>query len=139
MEVTTEHACVSENAVSTHCSLVSQVSSIRVPLLLDVALAIVVELELLHSLQGRIFIEPTLPELSPDERAAAYRQLATTLAALHSVKPAEVGLQRYGRPSGYCARQVSFIISSLVGIGSVSKPEQHDRRHAVLLLLLTAL
>ena len=58
-------------------------------------------------LQGRIFIEPTLPELSAQERAAAYRQQATTLAALHSVRPEEVGLQRYGRPAGYCARQVS--------------------------------
>ncbi|KAL3143656.1 hypothetical protein ABBQ38_002451 [Trebouxia sp. C0009 RCD-2024] len=56
--------------------------------------------------QGRIFIEPTLPELTPQERSAAYRQLATTLAALHSVEPQAVNLQRYGRPSGYCARQV---------------------------------
>ncbi|KAA6422002.1 MAG: acyl- dehydrogenase [Trebouxia sp. A1-2] len=55
---------------------------------------------------GRIFIEPTLPELSPPERAAAYRQQAVTLAALHSVRPEQVNLQRYGRPAGYCARQV---------------------------------
>ena len=32
--------------------------------------------------------------------------LATTLAALHSVKPADVGLDGYGRPSGYSRRQV---------------------------------
>ena len=57
-------------------------------------------------LQGRIFVEPTLPELSPPERAAAYRQQAVTLAALHSVRPEQVNLQRYGRPAGYCARQV---------------------------------
>ncbi|DBA75358.1 TPA: hypothetical protein ACH3X1_010626 [Trebouxia sp. C0004] len=55
---------------------------------------------------GRIFVEPTLPELSPPERAAAYRQQAVTLAALHSVRPEQVNLQRYGRPAGYCARQV---------------------------------
>ena len=66
--------------------------------------------ELLIVSQGRIFIEPTLPELTPPERAAAYRQLATTLAALHSVKPQAVNLQRYGRPSGYCARQVRLAL-----------------------------
>lgn len=58
-------------------------------------------------MQGRIFIEPTLPELSPPDRHAAYVQLATTLAALHTVRPQEVGLQKYGRPAGYCARQAS--------------------------------
>eukprot|EP00891_Asterochloris_glomerata_P001698 jgi/Astpho2/1698/fgenesh1_pm.00032_%23_14_t len=56
--------------------------------------------------QGRIFEDPSLPELQPQEREAAYHALATTLAALHSVKPQDVGLQRYGRPTGYCARQV---------------------------------
>ena len=66
--------------------------------------------------QGRIFIEPTLPELTPPERAAAYRQLATTLAALHSVKPQAVNLQRYGRPSGYCARQVSNAVYICLGL-----------------------
>ncbi|KAL0021599.1 hypothetical protein WJX79_002748 [Trebouxia sp. C0005] len=60
----------------------------------------------MEHVQGRIFIEPTLPELSPPERAAAYRQQAVTLAALHSVRPEQVNLQRYGRPAGYCARQV---------------------------------
>jgi len=36
-----------------------------------------------------------------------YESLATTLAALHCVKPTDVGLQGYGRPSGYSRRQVS--------------------------------
>lgn len=67
-------------------------------------------LELLIPSQGRIFIEPTLPELTSPERAAAYRQLATTLAALHSIKPQAVNLQQYGRPSGYCARQVRLAV-----------------------------
>lgn len=44
--------------------------------------------------------------LSPAERSAIGSELATTLAALHSVDPESVGLGDYGRPSGYCARQV---------------------------------
>ena len=40
------------------------------------------------------------------QRTAVYESLATTLAALHSVRPAAVGLEGYGRPSGYSRRQV---------------------------------
>ena len=32
--------------------------------------------------------------------------MARTLAALHSVRPADVGLASYGKPSGYNKRQV---------------------------------
>ena len=32
--------------------------------------------------------------------------MARTLAALHSVQPAEVGLSGYGKPAGYNRRQV---------------------------------
>lgn len=56
--------------------------------------------------QGGIFTEPSCPGLTPVERAATYAAMAATLAALHSVQPAAVGLARFGRPSGYCKRQV---------------------------------
>jgi hypothetical protein len=56
--------------------------------------------------QGRIFTDPNCPELGPAGRAAIYKAMAAVLAALHSVKPAAVGLERYGRQSGYCKRQV---------------------------------
>ncbi|KAK9814257.1 hypothetical protein WJX72_003022 [[Myrmecia] bisecta] len=60
----------------------------------------------MEHVQGRIFVDPTLPSLAPAERAAAYRSMAHTLAALHSVDPVRVGLGNYGRLSGYCSRQV---------------------------------
>jgi aminoglycoside phosphotransferase (APT) family kinase protein len=44
---------------------------------------------------------------TPVERAAITRGLVDTLAALHDVVPAEVGLTGFGRPDGYLARQVS--------------------------------
>ena len=55
--------------------------------------------------QGRIFTDAALPELSERERRAAYLGMAATLAALHSVDPAAVGLQGFGKASGYCQRQ----------------------------------
>ena len=58
--------------------------------------------------QGNIYTNNALPELSPEHRRAVYHGMATTLAALHSVKPEDVGLQGYGRMSGYCSRQVGY-------------------------------
>ncbi|EIE24888.1 acyl-CoA dehydrogenase NM domain-like protein [Coccomyxa subellipsoidea C-169] len=60
----------------------------------------------MQHVQGRIFTDPSCPELAPEERAATYAAMAATLASLHSVQPTAVGLSRFGRSSGYCKRQV---------------------------------
>jgi aminoglycoside phosphotransferase (APT) family kinase protein len=57
---------------------------------------------------GRIFDDPAMPGLGPGERGALYRAMAETLAALHAVDPATVGLADFGRPSGYFARQAGL-------------------------------
>jgi aminoglycoside phosphotransferase (APT) family kinase protein len=44
---------------------------------------------------------------TPAERAAITHGLVDTLATLHAVVPAEVGLGDFGRPEGYLERQVS--------------------------------
>lgn len=56
--------------------------------------------------EGSIYTLPGMPDASPQQRAAAYAGLADTLAALHSVDPAGVGLSDFGDPTRYCARQV---------------------------------
>jgi aminoglycoside phosphotransferase (APT) family kinase protein len=43
---------------------------------------------------------------TPAERAAIARSLVATLAALHAIDPAAVGLAGFGRPEGYLRRQV---------------------------------
>lgn len=60
--------------------------------------------------QGRIYTDAACPELGERERAAAYAAMAATLAALHSVDPAAVGLQRFGRERGYCRRQARLLL-----------------------------
>ncbi|WP_019064052.1 phosphotransferase family protein [Streptomyces prunicolor] len=45
--------------------------------------------------------------LSPEARSALTDGLVNTLADLHSIAPESVGLADFGRPHGYCARQVS--------------------------------
>lgn len=57
-------------------------------------------------LEGRVFWDPALPELSNDERSAVYDEMNRVLAALHSVDVDAVGLSDYGKPGNYFERQV---------------------------------
>ena len=56
--------------------------------------------------EGRIFWDPALPEVSKQERAAIYDGMNDVLARLHSVDPEAAGLADYGRPGNYFARQI---------------------------------
>ncbi len=58
-------------------------------------------------LEGRIFRDAMLPDLTPTERAAVYDNLNATLAKLHQVDFAAVGLGDYGRPGNYFERQIA--------------------------------
>lgn len=56
---------------------------------------------------GRVFWNPSLPELDNNGRAEIYDSMNQTLAAIHSVNPEEVGLSNFGKPGNYYARQYS--------------------------------
>jgi len=56
--------------------------------------------------EGRVFWEQSLPGLTVDERAAVYDEMNRVLAALHSVDIKAVGLQDFGKPGNYFARQI---------------------------------
>ncbi|RYX93425.1 MAG: phosphotransferase family protein [Comamonadaceae bacterium] len=62
---------------------------------------------LMDLVQGRIFWDPSFGELPREARAAHMDAMNATLAALHNVDPAAVGLSGYGRPENYVARQVA--------------------------------
>jgi aminoglycoside phosphotransferase (APT) family kinase protein len=61
----------------------------------------------MQKVEGRVLTEVLLPELSPAERGAIYRDLARVLAHLHNVDPIGVGLEDFGRPGNYYTRQIS--------------------------------
>ncbi|KAG2453899.1 hypothetical protein HYH02_002105 [Chlamydomonas schloesseri] len=62
---------------------------------------------LMECAEGRVFLDPNLPELAPQQRGAVYRHMAQVLARLHSLDPAGLGLAPgYGNPDHYCARQL---------------------------------
>jgi aminoglycoside phosphotransferase (APT) family kinase protein len=59
----------------------------------------------MEHLDGRLFWDPALPDLAPADRAPIYTAMAETLADLHALDPAALGLADFGRPGAYFARQ----------------------------------
>jgi len=74
-------------------------------------------IQIMEFLKGRIFTDPSLPELSSQERVQMYSRISfrndsrwkaatKTLAKLHTVQHKSVGLEKFGRAGGYYARQM---------------------------------
>jgi aminoglycoside phosphotransferase (APT) family kinase protein len=61
---------------------------------------------LMERVEGRVFHDCALPDVSPSDRRAMYHSVARTLATLHSVDFAAVGLGDFGRPADYFERQI---------------------------------
>ena len=56
---------------------------------------------------GRVYWDPTLPELPRAARCSHYEAMVGALASLHRVDPVAVGLADYGRAGGYLPRQIA--------------------------------
>jgi aminoglycoside phosphotransferase (APT) family kinase protein len=56
--------------------------------------------------EGRVLWAPSLPQQTPQERRAIYEAMVRTLAQLHSVDYAALGLSDFGKPGNYMGRQV---------------------------------
>ena len=56
---------------------------------------------------GRVFFDPRLPGVSPEDRAAIFDSMGDVIAKLHGVDPAAVGLADFGRPANYLQRQMA--------------------------------
>ncbi len=61
----------------------------------------------MERLEGRVIADSSLPGLSPADRRAVWHDAARTLARLHAIEPAAVGLADFGRPGSYFARQLA--------------------------------
>jgi aminoglycoside phosphotransferase (APT) family kinase protein len=61
----------------------------------------------MEALDGRVFKDPALPGLEPFERAAIYDSMNDVLARLHRVDWRAIGLEGFGRPGSYFARQIN--------------------------------
>jgi aminoglycoside phosphotransferase (APT) family kinase protein len=60
----------------------------------------------MECVDGRIFWDPGLPDLSAAGRSAVYEEMNRVIAALHKVDARAVGLSAFGKPGNYFARQI---------------------------------
>ena len=58
-------------------------------------------------LDGDLFWDPMIPSMTNTDRTEIYKNKNKTLAKLHSVDYKKIGLEDYGKPGNYVARQVS--------------------------------
>jgi aminoglycoside phosphotransferase (APT) family kinase protein len=56
---------------------------------------------------GRIFWDPSLPQIARDQRARYFDAMNSAIASLHRVDYRAAGLEDFGRSEGYVARQIS--------------------------------
>ncbi len=73
--------------------------------------------------QGRVLWDQTLPGMPKAERGAIYDEMNRVMAALHTVKFAQCGLETYGRPGNYFERQIGRWSKQY--IASVTQPIDH--------------
>jgi aminoglycoside phosphotransferase (APT) family kinase protein len=64
------------------------------------------EFFVMEYVEGRIFWNSTLPDVSASERRAIYAEMNRVLAALHQLDYQALGLGDYGKPGNYFARQI---------------------------------
>jgi len=61
---------------------------------------------IMDCVEGRIMWDQSLPGLSNDQRAATYDEMNRVIAQLHKVDYVAAGLETYGKPGNYFARQI---------------------------------
>ena len=64
-------------------------------------------------LDGDLFWDPMIPSMTNRDRTEIYKNKNKTLAKLHSVDYKKIGLEDYGKPGNYVARQVSSGLSNI--------------------------
>lgn len=62
---------------------------------------------LMEHLEGRVFADAALANVTPVERGGIYLAMAETLARLHALEPNEIGLGDFGKAGNYFGRQLA--------------------------------
>ncbi|MCE4541430.1 MULTISPECIES: phosphotransferase [unclassified Caballeronia] len=78
--------------------------------------------------QGRVLWDPSLPGMTPAERAAIYDETNRVIAALHTVDVEAAGLSTYGKPGNYFERQIGRWSKQYIA----SETEKIDAMHRLI-------
>jgi len=62
---------------------------------------------MMEFLDGRVFIDQSLPELQARERGEIYAEMNRTIATIHKQNYASLDLEGFGKPGNYFARQIT--------------------------------
>ena len=62
---------------------------------------------IMEYLDGRVFADQSLPGLQASERQKIYKQMNQTIAAIHRLDYESLGLDTFGKPGNYFARQIT--------------------------------
>ena len=76
--------------------------------------------------EGRVFSDPLLPGVDAEQRREIYLDLVRVLGTIHNVNYKAVGLEGFGRPANYVARQISrwskqYLLAKTVEIESMER------------------
>ena len=77
--------------------------------------------------EGRIVWEAAFPGLTPADRGAHFDAMNATIAALHSVDPAAIGIADYGKPAAFVERQVRRWSKQYLADDAAGRLPQMDR------------
>ncbi len=90
----------------------------------------------MEMVEGRIFWDATLPDIARPERAAYVDAMNATIAALHRVDYAGIGLGDYGRTGNYFERQIARWSKQYLADGDAGR---HPVMDAIVAWLPTAI
>lgn len=62
---------------------------------------------IMEYLDGRVFEDQSLPGLKTSERQQIYEQMNRTISAIHRLDYVSLGLETFGKPGNYFARQIA--------------------------------
>ena len=62
---------------------------------------------IMEYLDGRVFVDQSLPGLHPKERQQIYELMNQTISAIHRLDYVSLGLETFGKPGNYFARQIT--------------------------------
>lgn len=101
----------SAHAVDREYRIISALAKTDVPVAKSYALCmddsvIGTAFYVMQYVEGRVFWDPTLPDLPHDARRPIYDAMNDVIARLHRVDYAAIGLGDYGRPGNYAMRQI---------------------------------
>jgi aminoglycoside phosphotransferase (APT) family kinase protein len=81
----------------------------------------------MEMVEGRIFWEPSLPEVPRADRPAYFDAMNATIARLHSIDPDRAGLADFGKPGNYFARQIARWSQQYESDGEAGRVAAMDR------------